>query len=359
MKALTSIICSATLAACALAQSPPSTVVANGSKGITDVPGIRVGHFTLAERPTGCTVILADSNGAVPGISQRGGAPGTRETALLDPANAVERVHAITFSGGSSFGLDAAQGVVRYLEERGVGVRFGGSVIPIVPAAIIFDLRVGDGRIRPTADCGYRAAAAATSDAVREGNIGAGRGATVGKLGGGNRFPMKGGVGTASIRTPDGLVVGALVVVNAVGDVIDPATGRVVAGTRNPDGTLADARTLLRGGATIAGPAPGENTTIGVVATNARLSKQQMERVAMMADDGLARAINPVHTMSDGDTMFSLATGRWDGPADVSRIGALAAEVVAEAIVRAVARADSLAGFASARQTGTVPPRMK
>ena len=358
MRALIPLIAAGLLACSAAAQSPQSKP-ANGSKGITDVPGIRVGHFTLAERPTGCTVILADSSGAVPGISQRGGAPGTRETSLLDPANAVERIHAITLSGGSTFGLDAAQGVMRYLEERGVGVRFGGAVIPLVPAAIIFDLRVGDGRIRPAADCGYRAAAAATADAVREGNVGAGRGATVGKLGGSNRSAMKGGVGTASIRTADGLVVGALVVVNAVGDVIDPTTGRVVAGTRNADGTLADARTLLRSGATISGPAPGENTTIGVVATNARLTKAQMQRIAMMADDGLARAINPVHTMSDGDTMFSLATGQWDGPADVSRIGALAAEVVAEAIVRAVARADSLAGFASAKQTGTVPPRMR
>jgi L-aminopeptidase/D-esterase-like protein len=359
MSALHPLACSVLLACSAVAQSSHPATPANGAKGITDVPGIRVGHFTLAERPTGCTVVLADSNGAVPGIAQRGGAPGTRETSLLDPANAVQRVHAIALSGGSSFGLDAAQGVVRYLEERGVGVRFGGAVIPIVPAAIIFDLRVGDGRIRPTADCGYRAAAAATSGAVAEGNVGAGRGATVGKMGGASRSPMKGGVGSASIRTPDGLVVGALVVVNAVGDVIDPATGRVVAGTRNADGTLADARALLRGGAVVSGPAPGENTTLGVVATNARLSKAEMERVAMMADDGLARAIYPVHTMSDGDTMFSLATGQWDGPADVSRIGALAAEVVAEAIVRAVARADSLGGFASAKQTGTVPARLK
>ena len=360
MRAMPPLISSVLLACSAVAQSPHAqAVTARDSKGITDVPGIRVGHFTLAERPTGCTVILADSVGAVAGVSQRGGAPGTRDISLLDPANAIERIHAITLSGGSSFGLGAADGVVRYLEERGIGVRFGGSVIPIVPAAIIFDLRIGDGRIRPTADCGYRAAAAASTGGVAEGNVGAGRGATVGKLGGANRSAMKGGVGTASIRTPDGLVVGALVVVNAVGDVIDPTTGRVVAGTRNADGSLADARTILRGGASISGPAPGENTTIGVVATNARLTKAQMERVAMMADDGLARAINPVHTMSDGDTMFSLATGHWDGLADVSRIGALAAEVVAEAIVRAVARADSLGGFASAKQTGTVPPRMK
>jgi L-aminopeptidase/D-esterase-like protein len=354
------LVCCAALANTAASQSlRPASPASGQAKGITDVPGIRVGHFTLAERPTGCTVILADGNGAVPGLAQRGGAPGTRETALLDPANAVQRVHAIVLSGGSSFGLDAAQGVVKYLEERDVGVRFGGAIIPIVPAAIIFDLRFGNPKVRPTADCGYRAAGSATADKVREGNVGAGAGATVGKLGGSNRSPMKGGVGSASIRMADGLVVGAIVVVNAVGDVIDPATGRVVAGTRNADGTLADARALLRDGAAIAGPAPGENTTIGVVATNARLSKAQMQRVALMADDGLARAIYPAHTMSDGDTMFSLSTGQWDGAADVSRIGALAAEVVAEAIVRAVAQADSLGGFASARQTGTVPARMK
>ena len=197
MRIVVLMVASCLGATAALAQSTRPALADRESRGITDVPGIRVGHFTVAERPTGCTVILADSGGAVPGVSQRGGAPGTRDIALIDPANAVQRVHAIALSGGSSFGLDAAQGVVRYLEERGVGVLFGGSVIPIVPAAIIFDLRVGDGTIRPTADCGYRAAAAATTDPVREGNVGAGRGATVGKLGGGNRSPMKGGVGTA------------------------------------------------------------------------------------------------------------------------------------------------------------------
>jgi L-aminopeptidase/D-esterase-like protein len=334
--------------------------VAAVSKGITDVPGIRVGQVTLSERPTGCTVILADSAGAVPGVSQRGGAPGTRELGLLSPANSVERVHGIVLSGGSAFGLDAAQGVVRYLEERGVGFRLGGATIPIVPAAIIFDLRFGNKpNVRPGADCGYRAAAAAATGRVLEGNVGAGAGATVGKLGGAGRSPMKGGVGSASIRLGDGLVVGAIVVVNSVGDVIDPSTGRVVAGARNGDGSLADVRTLLLGGATLGGPPPGESTTIGVVATNARLTKAQMERLAIMADDGLARAIVPSHTPSDGDTMFALATGLWDGPVDLTRIGALAAEVVSEAIVRAVAMTDSLGGFASARQTGTIPARMR
>jgi len=355
------LMCCVVLANTAATQSSrPASPAYGQAKGITDVPGISVGHFTLSGGLTGCTVILADGNGAVPGLAQRGGAPGTRETALLDPANAVERIHAIVFSGGSSFGLDAAQGVMRYLEERGIGVRFGGHVIPLVPAAIIFDLPfVNDPKVRPTADCGYRAAGDATADRVREGNVGAGAGATVGKMGGAGRTAMKGGVGSASIRMADGLVVGAIVVVNAVGDVIDPATGRVVAGTRNADGTLADARTLIRSGATIAGPTPGQNTTIGVVATNARLTKAQMQRVALMADDGLARAIYPAHTMSDGDTMFSLSTGQWEGTPNLSRIGALAAEVVAEAIVRAVAMADSLNGVASAQQIGTVPARMK
>ena len=355
------LLCCAVLANTAGSQSPQSTSTPDGpAKGLTDVPGIRVGHFTLPGGLTGCTVILADGNGAVPGLAQRGGAPGTRETALLDPANAVERIHAIALSGGSSFGIDAAQGVMRYLEERGVGVKFGGHVIPLIPAAIIFDLAfVNDPKVRPTADCGYRAAAAATADKVREGNIGAGAGATVGKMGGATRTSMKGGIGTASIRMADGLVVAALVVVNAVGDVIDPTTGRVVAGTRNADGTLADARALIRSGAIISGPAPGQNTTLGVVATNARLSKAQMERVALMADDGFARAINPIHTMSDGDTMFSLSTGQWEGTPNLSRIGALAADVVAEAIVRAVSMAESLNGVVSAKQIGTVPTRMK
>ncbi len=332
-------------------------------RGITDVPGVRVGHHTLAERPTGCTVVLLDSAGAVGGVAQRGGAPGTRETDLLDPTNLVERVNAVVLSGGSAFGLDAAQGAVRWLDERGIGYRTRAAAVPIVPAAIIYDLNVGaNPRVRPTADCGYRAVASASS-IVAEGNVGAGAGATVGKigafLGGQGRTAMKGGVGTASITLPNGLVVGAIVVVNAAGDVVDPQTGRVVAGVRNPDGSLADVRALMRGGASLGGPRAGENTTIGVVATNARLTKAQVSRVASMADDGLARAIVPSHTEGDGDTMFALATGTWTGDATVTLVGALAAEVVAEAIVRAVARADSLAGFASARQTGTIPARIR
>jgi L-aminopeptidase/D-esterase-like protein len=338
------------------------------SKGLTDVPGLKVGHHTLAERPTGCSVILIDGEGAVGGISQRGAAPGTRETDLLDPVNMIERVNAIVLSGGSAFGLDAAQGVVRYLEERNIGFKTGAGVVPIVPAAVIFDLPfVANPKVRPTADCGYRAATAATAGPVAEGNVGAGAGATAGKLGylidqAGSQprqMPMKTGVGSASVRLPNGLVVAAFVVVNAVGDVIDPLTGHVVAGARNPDGTLADARKMLRSGASITGARAGENTTVAVVATNAKLSKTQATRLAIMADDGLARAINPAHTLGDGDTIFGLSTATWDGDVNVTVIGGLAAEVLAEAIVRAAVRADSLGGLPSARQLGTVPARFK
>lgn len=333
------------------------------NKGLTEVDGLRVGHYTLAARPTGCTVVVVDGEGAVGGISQRGAAPGTRETDLLKPENLVDKVNAIVLAGGSVYGLDAAQGVVRYLEERKIGWTLGAvGVVPIVPAAVLLDLGFGgDPAIRPTADCGYRAAEAATDGAVPEGNVGAGAGATLGKTAGRERA-MKGGVGSAAVRMPDGLVVGALVAVNSVGDVVDPATGNVVAGVRTPDGTrLADARILLRNGSVSRSVQSRavENTTIAVVATNARLTKIDVTRMALMADDGLARAIYPAHTIGDGDTVFSLATGTWTGRADSSIIGALAADVLAEAIVRAAAQAQSLGGLPSARELGTVPPRFK
>jgi L-aminopeptidase/D-esterase-like protein len=346
-----------------------TTVGPTGGRGLTEVHGIRVGHHTLTERPTGCTVILVDGDGAVGGVSQRGGAPGTRETDLLDPTNLVDKVNAIVLSGGSAFGLDAAQGVVRFLEERGVGYKTSAGVVPIVPAAILFDLGVGGKpQIRPTADCGYAAAKTAHPGAVAEGNVGAGAGATVGKMGGlaehpgypgGRRGPMKGGLGSAAIALGSGLVVGAIVAVNSVGDVIDPMTGAVIAGARNPDGTLADVRKLLRSGAITTPPRAGENTTIAVVATNARLTKAEANRMAVMADDGFAKAIVPSHTVGDGDTVFALATGRWTGDVNVTVIGALAQEALAEAIVRAVSMADSLAGVPSARELRTVPARIK
>ena len=314
---------------------------------ITAVPGVRVGHHTLAERPTGCTVVFVDG-AAVGGVAQRGGAPGTRETDLLDPLNLVDRVNAVVLSGGSAFGLEAATGVMRWLEERNIGWETRAGRVPIVPAAILYDLNVGGNpSVRPTADCGYQAARTASDSPVREGSVGAGAGATVGKFGGGR--PMKGGIGSAAITLSSGLIVAAIVAVNAAGDIVDPETGRVVAGTLRPDGTLADVRTLLRTGARIEPPAPGEHTTIGVVATNARLTKSDANRLALMADDGLARAIVPSHTLGDGDTIFALATGRWDGEVNPSILGALAADVVAQAIVRAVREATSVGGITAAR----------
>jgi L-aminopeptidase/D-esterase-like protein len=324
-----------------------SDVKTQSMKGLTDVAGIKVGHHTLTERPTGCTVILTE-RGAVGGVDVRGAAPGTRETDLLNPVNSVEMVHAIVLSGGSAFGLDSASGVMRYLEERGIGFETRAGKVPIVPAAILFDLGIGaKPQIRPTADCGYRAALAASDAKVAEGNVGAGAGATVGKFGGGGA--MKAGIGTASITLPNGLVVAALVAVNAVGDIIDPSTGRVVAGVRTSDGrSLADARKLLRTGMP-ARAVPGQNTTIGVVATNARLQKVQATRMAQVAHDGLARAISPAHTPADGDTIFALATGDSAAAADIGTIAALAAEMVAEAVVRAALEATGIPGYPAAR----------
>jgi L-aminopeptidase/D-esterase-like protein len=330
---------------------------------ITDVPGIKVGQFTLKERPTGCTVVMVDGPGATGGVSQRGGAPGTRETDLLDPVNMVDKVNAIVLAGGSAYGLDAATGVVKYLDEHKIGWDVGATgVVPIVPAAILFDLGFGgDPKIRPGADCGYRAASTA-GNVVEEGNVGAGAGATVGKVGGG-RSAMKSGIGTASITLPNGLVVGAIVAVNGVGDIIDPETNRVVAGMRSADGkSLVDVRKLIRQGAAFdraAAPRAGGNTTIAVVATNAKMSKAEISRVAIMADDGLARVIAPSHTVGDGDTVFTLATGRWTAAANPTIVGALAADVLSEAVLRAVSKAEGLGGLPAARDLGTVPARFK
>jgi L-aminopeptidase/D-esterase-like protein len=337
----------AVLAALAAGAAEAQMPTASVPTGLTAIAGLKVGHHTLGGRPTGCTVVLAEG-GAVAGVDVRGAAPGTRETDLLNPLNLVDTVHAIVLAGGSAFGLDAASGVMRYLDERHIGFPTAYGVVPIVPSAILFDLGVGDPKIRPAADCGYAAALSASAGPVAEGNVGAGAGATIGKMMGIDRA-MKGGLGTASLALPDGLVVAALVAVNAYGDVIDPATGRVVAGVRTADGAgLADARALLRAGAVQKKPI-GENSTIGVVATNARLTKTQAAKVAQMAHDGLARSITPVHSLADGDTLFSMATGTLAGDADVSRVGALAAEAVADAILRAVRAAKGLPGLPAAR----------
>ena len=302
--------------------------------------GIEVGHFTDTRRPTGCTVVMA-REGAVAGVDVRGAAPGTRETDLLHPSNLVDKVHAIMLAGGSAWGLEAATGAVRWLEERGVGLDVAVGRLPIVPAAVLFDLLVGDMRIRPDAAAGYAACAAASSADPAEGNVGAGAGAVVGKVFG-IQHAMKGGVGTASV-TVDGVTVGALIACNALGDVIDPDTAQVMAGARTDDGrALRDTRrALLRGQP----PQPllaGTNTTIGVVATDAILTKAQAHRLAIAAHDGLARSINPVHTMSDGDTLFSLGTGRAGKSLGMMVLATMAAEATARATVRAVQAARSV-----------------
>lgn len=302
---------------------------AGDAGSITRVAGIEVGHFTDTRRPTGCTVVMA-REGAVAGVDVRGAAPGTRETDLLHPSNLVDKVHAIMLAGGSAWGLEAATGAVRWLEERGVGLDVAVGRLPIVPAAVLFDLLVGDMRIRPDAAAGYAACAAASSADPAEGNVGAGAGAVVGKVFG-IQHAMKGGVGTASV-TVDGVTVGALIACNALGDVIDPDTAQVMAGARTDDGrVLRDTRRALLCGQPPQPLLAGTNTTIGVVATDAILTKAQAHRLAIAAHDGLARSINPVHTMSDGDTLFSLGTGRAGKSLGMMVLATMAAEATARA----------------------------
>ena len=316
------------------------SLLASDAGSITRVSGIEVGHFTDTRRPTGCTAILARA-GAVGGVDVRGAAPGTRETDLLDPCNLVEKVHAIVLAGGSAWGLDAATGAMRWLEEQGVGLDVGVGRLPLVPAAVLFDLMVGDMRIRPDAAAGYAACAAASSADPAEGNVGAGTGACVGKMFGIARA-MKGGVGTASV-TVDGVTVGALIACNAVGDVIDPDTAQPVCGARTADGLrLLDSRRALLRGELPQSILPGTNTTIGVIATDAVITKLQAQRLAVAAHDGLARSINPVHTQLDGDTLFTLGTGAAGKNPGMLVLAAMAAEATARATLRAVQAARSL-----------------
>ena len=311
---------------------------------ITDIPGIRVGHYTNLEAATGCTVILCDTP-AIGGVEVRGGAPATRETDLLHSHNLVEEVNAIVLTGGSAFGLDAASGVMRYLEEHGLGYDTGIVRVPIVPAAAIFDLGFGTASIRPDAEAGYRACEQATSEPVLQGNVGAGTGATVGKMAG-PAFMMKGGLGSASMLMSDGTLVGALVVVNALGDIVDPGTRQIIAGTRNPTGEGFLAASLTA------------NTTIAVVATTASLSKHQVNKMVQMAHNGIAQTIHPAHTMFDGDAIFGLAMGPKSQLAtnstlaatQVSTIGAAAATTLARAIIKAVRNATELHGIPAASQ---------
>ena len=322
------------------------------NNSLTSLQGILVGHYSDDRRPTGCTVVLCPE-GAVAGVDVRGAAPGTRDTDALSPSNTVQEVHGVLLTGGSAYGLDAAGGVMRWLEERGHGFQVGPAIVPIVPAAVIFDLWVDDfsktrpvstqnPRIRPDAQAGYLACQAANSEPVQQGNVGAGAGATLGKLNGPD-CAMKGGIGSASLCV-HGVTVAALVVCNALGDVVDPQTGKLLAGSR----VSADSRDLLDivkaqlNGHSISKPQAGSNTTIGVVATDAVLTKPQAHRLAQVAHDGLARSIRPVHTPMDGDTLFALGTGTSGQAADMMLLSTLAAEVTAMAVVNAVLAAKDL-----------------
>ena len=307
---------------------------------ITDVAGLEVGHYTETRRPTGCSVVIA-RDGAVAGVDVRGAAPGTRETDLLDPTHLVPHIHAILLAGGSAWGLDAASGVMRWLEEQGIGMDVGTSLVPLVPAAVLFDLHVGNASIRPDAQAGYAACAAASRQHPGEGNVGAGTGATVGKLFG-PELAMKSGIGTASVRLGE-VTVGALVACNAVGDVVDPANGQTVAGARTADGrALRHCTAALLRGEPLHPLLAGTHTTIGVVATDAPLTKAQANRLATTAHDGLARTINPVHTMMDGDTLFALSTGKAARSPGMVVLAVMAAEAVARATLRAARMAHGI-----------------
>lgn len=317
---------------------------------LTDVAGIRVGHWSDPDHATGCTVVLYQE-GAVAGVDVRGGAPGTRETDLLAPGRLVQEVHALLLAGGSAYGLDAAAGVMRHLEERGIGFRVGSAVVPIVPGAILYDLGIGSPSVRPGAEEGYQACLAASDGPVARGSVGAGTGATVGKALGMERA-TKGGLGTASVQV-DRWTVASLVAVNALGDVVDPESGRILAGPRSDDDRnfLRTTDLLIRGAG--CSPLPTPATTLAVVATDATLTKEQASVMARVGHDGLALAIRPCHLMSDGDVVFSLATGKGERPDDLNRLLAAVPGVVAQAIVDAVMQAEGLAGVPAAREVLT------
>jgi L-aminopeptidase/D-esterase-like protein len=331
---------------------------------ITDIPGILVGHAQDQAALTGCTVVLCPK-GAVAGVDQRGGAPGTRETDALRPMHLVQKIHAVMLAGGSAFGLDAASGAMRFLDERKIGFPTGVVKVPIVASAILFDLAIGSSKVRPDSEMGYLACRLASAAPPEEGNVGAGTGCTVGKIFG-MAGAMKAGIGSASMDCGDGVLVGAIVAVNAFGDVIDPSSGAIVAGARTlgrgplrlgGKGPLADTLSVMRStaGRLILQMASGGNTVIGVVATNVRLTKEEAGKMAQMAQDGLARAIRPAHTMLDGDTIFALSTG--NRKADISLVGACAAEVFARAIVKAAHAAHAAGGLPAAADIPQLDPR--
>jgi L-aminopeptidase/D-esterase-like protein len=309
-------------------------------KGLTDIPGIRVGHISDFEAITGCTAILVEG-GAVAGVDIRGSATGSQETDVLSPLHIAPHIHGICLAGGSAFGLEAASGVRNYLEGNGTGFAFGGARVPIVPAAILFDLGIGKPGVRPTREMGYAAAKAATAEAVAEGSVGAGTGATVGKLRG-LAQGMKGGIGSFTVKLGPRVLVSALVATNAYGDVIDPKSGKVVAGARRSKESreFIDATAAIRNGARLSPPAG--NTTLGVVATNARLTKSEATKLAALAQHGMVRTISPVHTLGDGDLVFAMSVGA--ETADFVSLGVAAADALSEAILRSVRQARALGG---------------
>lgn len=324
------------------------------NNSITDVPGIKVGHAQDFEAVTGCTVVLCEK-GAVGGVDQRGGVPGSREIALLDPVNHVQNIHGVMLAGGSAYGLDAAGGAMQFLEEKDIGYQTTVARVPIIPSAILFDLNIGDANVRPDKEMGYQACQNANDQPPAQGSVGAGTGATVGKLLGLGQA-TKGGIGTASMEIGGGVIVGAIVAVNAVGDVIDPETNQILAGTRSlkkgpisigGDDVFADSLSIMRSmvGRTLLGLASKANTVIGVVATNARLDKPHATKLAQMAQNGVVRTIRPAHTMHDGDTIFAMATG--DKKGDVNIVGAFGAQVMQQAVLNAVRHAAGLGGVPS------------
>ena len=315
---------------------------------ITSVSGLEVGHYTDLDNATGCTVIIC-RRGAVGGVDVRGGSPGTRETDLLRPVYRVNQVHAVVLSGGSAFGLDSASGAMRYLSQNGIGIQTGPALVPIVSAAILFDLGLVTEKVYPTSADGFTASAAATTNSMPEGSVGAGTGATVGKVLGIERS-IKAGIGSASIQVPGGFTIAAAIAVNAYGGIVDYRTGQVLAGPRREDhpGFLDSNALLLEQGASEIGP-PLTNTTIGVVATDAQLTKEDANHLSRVAHDGLAMSIRPCHTMRDGDTMFTMATGAASGTPDMTVLGAAAVEVTAQAVLRAVQTATGLGGIPALR----------
>lgn len=346
-----------TIAAGALARAHATSAMqaaAPAAGSLTDVPGITVGHATDARRPTGCTAILFDAAAAA-GVDYNGSAPGESQVVLLQPTSPVERIHALFFTGGGVLALPASAGVLRFHEEHKIGFDWGTPQlrIPIVVSAVIDDLAVGDPRIRPDADSAYKACAAASNSVSAEGNVGAGAGATVGKMHRGRGLGgMKGGLGTASLRLGD-VVIGALAIVNAAGDILDWRSGRIVAGARRPDGTFADSVEVMRSivsgtpGAPLEDPAL-RSTTLAVVATNVALTKTALTKLAMMANCGAARVIRPYHTTGDGDQLFAVSTARLERPnLQLTVLGALAADLVADAIVRGVRAAKGVEGWPS------------